>query len=100
MLTHTSTCPFNYANSIKYYEVEEVLTVYGKASHKLFLIKWEGYPADSNSWVPEHSLLRDGCKESIDAFWLKSGINPQVSGEHVIFPLMTATTDRHGLFTA
>ena len=68
MLTHTSTCPFNYVNSSKYYEVKEVLAVYGKAVRKLFLIKWEGYPADSNSWVPEHSLLRDGCKESIDAF--------------------------------
>ena len=26
--------------------------------------------------MPEHSLLRDGCKDTIDAFWLSSGINP------------------------
>ena len=76
MLTHTTTCPFNYANSSKYFEVEEVRAVYGKASRKLFFVKWEGYPETENSWVPEGSLLRDGCKESIDDFWLKSGINP------------------------
>ena len=39
---------------------------------RLFLVKWEGYPESENSWMPEGSLLRDGCKESIDAFWLKS----------------------------
>ena len=76
MLTHTTTCHFNYANTSKYFEVEEVLAVFGKASRKLFLVKWEGYPESRNSWLPEQSLLRDGCKESIDAFWLKSGINP------------------------
>ena len=53
-----------------------VRAVYGKASRKLFLVKWEGYPESDNSWMPEGSLLRDGCKESIDEFWLKSGLSP------------------------
>ena len=26
--------------------------------------------------MTEHSLLRDGCKDSIDEFWLRTGINP------------------------
>ena len=66
----------NYTNSSKYYDVEEIRTVYGKASHKLFLMKWEGYPESKKSWLTEHSLLQDGCKESIDDFCLKSGISP------------------------
>ena len=44
MLRHVTTCPFNYANSSRYFEVEKVLSVYGKASRKLFLVKWEDYP--------------------------------------------------------
>ena len=76
MLTHTTTCPFNYANTSKYFDVEAIRAVYGKAERKLFLVKWEGYEESENSWLPEQSLLRDGCKESIDAFWLESGLNP------------------------
>ena len=76
MKIHAASCPFNYGNTSEYFSVEEILAVYGKASRKLFLIKWEGCPESENSWVPEHSLLQDGCKESIDDFWEKSGINP------------------------
>ena len=68
ILIHANSCPFNYDNTSEYYEVEEIRSVYGKASRKLFLVKWEGYGEERNSWVPEGSLLRDGCKESIDAF--------------------------------
>ena len=28
MLTHATTCPFNYENTSQYYEVEKILTVY------------------------------------------------------------------------
>ena len=42
MITHTTACSFNYANTSKYFAVEEILAVYGKVSRSL--IKWEGYP--------------------------------------------------------
>ena len=76
MLRHATTCDFNYAVSSKYYEVDRILKVYGKARRKLFLVRWEGYTEEDDSWVTEHSLLRDGCKDSIDEFWLRTGINP------------------------
>ena len=33
---------------------------------------WTG----EDSWLPKHSLLCGGCKDSIDEFWLKSGKDP------------------------
>ena len=97
MLSHVTSCPFNYANSSRYFEVEEVLTVYGKASRKLFLVKWEGFPDSENSWVPEHSLFRDGCKESIDNFWASSDINPAKN----FFPFsLIPSEDREGTCAA
>ena len=56
-------------------EVEKLLTVFGKATRKLFLTKWVGHPGE-DSWMPEHLLLKEGCKDSIDDFWLKSGLSP------------------------
>ena len=76
MLRHATTCDFNYGVSSKYYEVEKVMAVYGKASRKLFRVRWAGYGEDEDSWETEHSLLRDGCKESIDDFWMRTGTNP------------------------
>ena len=49
--------------------------VYGKAERKLFLVQWADHPGE-DSWLPEHALLRDGCKQSIDDFWLITGKNP------------------------
>ena len=68
MWTHATTCQFNYVNTSEYFEVEKILAVYGKSTRKLFLVSWKGYPDSANSWLPERSLLRDGCKESIDEF--------------------------------
>ena len=72
MVIHTASCQCNYVNSNKYYTVEAIRAVYGKSSLKLFLVKWEGYGEDENSWVTEDSLLCDGFKEIIDNF---SGLN-------------------------
>ena len=56
--------------------VKEIKTVFGKVERKLFLVSWEGYGEEEDLWMPEHSLLHDGCKDTIDSFWLSSGINP------------------------
>ena len=56
--------------------VNHIRAVFGKAERKLFLVRWEGYEEEDDSWETEHSLLRDGCKESIDEFWLRTKINP------------------------
>ena len=75
MLQHAAHCAFNYQNSSQYTPVEEIIAVFGKSQRKLFLVKWEGHPGE-DSCLPEHSLLEDGCKDSIDEFWHKSGLNP------------------------
>ena len=56
--------------------MDKILAVYGKAQRKLFYVRWEGYNSDEDSWVTEHSLLADGCKDAIDEFWLRTDINP------------------------
>ena len=76
MLRHATTCDFNYGVTSNYFEVEKIKAVFGKSQRKLFLVSWKGYGEEEDSWVTEHSLMRDGCKESIDDFWLRTGINP------------------------
>ena len=75
MLIHVNSCAYNYANTSKYFEVKQILDVYGKAERRLFLVDWENHPG-KESWLTEHSLLSDGCKDSIDDFWLRTGKNP------------------------
>ena len=75
MLIHRNNCSYNYGTTDKAWEVDKILNVFGKADHKLFLVQWTDKPGE-DSWQPEHLLLRDGCKESIDDFWLRSGANP------------------------
>ena len=75
MAIHACSCSFNYGRTEEAFPVEEVLEVFGKATRKLFLVQWEGYPGQ-DSWVPEDSLIQDGCAEAIKEFWIKSGKNP------------------------
>ena len=67
MLQHAAHCAFNYQNTSQYTPIEEIIAVFGKAKRKLFLVKWEEHPGE-DSWLPEHSLLEDGYKDSIDEF--------------------------------
>ena len=75
MKVHSCSCNFNYGLTDKKWEVEEIVDVFGNASRKLFLVRWTGRPGE-DSWEKEHSLLEDGCAESIRDFWIKSGKNP------------------------
>ena len=52
------------------YEVERVLddrNVGGKSSKKEFLIKWQGYGPEHNTWEPEKNLKN--CKEILEEYW-------------------------------
>ena len=75
MIRHVHSCNFNYGLTDKRWEVERIIDVFGKAERKLFLVQWEGLPGE-DSWQKEHSLLEDGCAETIKAFWQDSGKNP------------------------
>ena len=75
MKIHMCTCIFNYGTTDEAYQVDEITTVFGKAERRLFKVKWDGYTGQ-DSWVPEHSLLQDGCMEAIKTFWEKTGKNP------------------------
>lgn len=75
MTIHCSSCNFAYATTETKDEVEEIISVFGKAERKLFLVRWKGFPGQ-DSWEKEHSLLQDGCAPSIKDFWNRSGLNP------------------------
>lgn len=49
------------------YEVEDVLQSKEENGERLFLVKWKGYPHDSNSWEPEKNLAN--ASELIGKFW-------------------------------
>ena len=75
MTTHSCSCEFNYGLTDEKWEVAQILAVFGNATRKLFLVQWEDHPGE-DSWEKEHSLLEDGCAESIKDFWNRSGKNP------------------------
>ena len=87
MRIHCAACNFNYGLTDKKWEVEKILTVFGRTERKLFLVQWKGCPGQ-DSWQKEHSLMQDGCAESIKTFWNDSGLNPALDfypdpdGEH------------------
>lgn len=49
------------------YEVEDILQSKEDNGVRLFLVKWKGYPHDSNSWEPEKNLTN--ASEAIGKFW-------------------------------
>ena len=75
MRIHSSTCNFNYGLTDQKWEVEKIIAVFGRAERKLFLVRWANRPGE-DSWQKEHSLLQDGCAESIKEYWNNSGTNP------------------------
>ena len=76
MMLHRASCQFNYATTEQTWEVESIVGVFGRRERWLFKIRWLGLNPEEDTWEPEHLLLRDGCKESVDAFWAQSGLNP------------------------
>ena len=60
-------------------EIEEVRAGYGRDTRNLMLVEWVVYSEvhpKTTSFQSERLLLRDGCKPTLDNFWLYSGINP------------------------
>lgn len=75
MKIHSATCKFNYGTTEETYEVGSICVVFGKKERQFYLVKWDNYPGE-DSWDLEHMLLQDGCKPTIDEFWLRTGKNP------------------------
>ena len=74
MLIHRAQYKFNYGTTEESFTVKGIKEVYGKAARRLYLVEWCDHPG-SESWEPEHLLLEDGCKPTIDEFWLRSKKN-------------------------
>jgi hypothetical protein len=51
------------------YTVEAILNHRGPEHKREFLIKWKGFPADSNTWEPECNLLT--CQNLLKKYWTK-----------------------------
>ena len=75
MKIHSAGCKFNYGTTEETFDVKSIREVFGKKARRLYLVEWRDYPG-SDSWEPEHMLLEDGCKPTIDEFWLRSKRNP------------------------
>ena len=75
MLVHSAGCKFNHGATEETFEVNDIKAVYGRAVRKLYLVEWRDHPG-KDSWEPEHMLLEDGCKPTIDEFWARSKRNP------------------------
>ena len=76
---HCGTCNFGYGTTDEKWEVDSIEKVFGKTERKLFLVHWRGHPASAESREKEHSLLEDGCAESVKEFWNRSGLNPSLA---------------------
>ena len=51
------------------YEVEAITdTMTSEDGKVLYLVKWQGWPAEASTWQSESQLLADGCGESVQAF--------------------------------
>ena len=75
MMIHRASCNCGYSTTEKKFVVGEILAVFGKASRKLYRVRWENYPdPEEDTWETEKMLLEDGCRETIDEFWERSGI--------------------------
>ena len=51
--------PADIIDGVEHFHVEAFLDSRNTGRRKKFLVKWTGYPADRNEWVPEHTLRED-----------------------------------------
>jgi hypothetical protein len=51
------------------YTVEAILNHRGPEHKREFLIKWKGFPTESNTWEPESNLLT--CQNLLQKYWTK-----------------------------
>ena len=74
MHNHRASCIFNYGTTDEVYELEGIADVFGHIDNRWFLVKWKDY--DEMEWEREHLLARDGCGDTIRAYWATSGRSP------------------------
>ena len=74
MYIHRANCIHNYDATEEAFPVEDILDVFGFATSRWFLVKYQGH--EKPEWNREHLLKRDGCHDAIRSYWAKSGRNP------------------------
>ncbi len=57
------------------YDVAEILDVRSKGAGRQFLVHWEGYGSDHDTWEDEQDLAN--CKDKLQQFWSAKG-EPQL----------------------
>jgi len=50
------------------YRVEKIVSGEKRGRIRYFLIKWEGYPEEENTWEPERNLLGASVKRMVAAY--------------------------------
>ena len=72
---HVTSCNFQHGLTDEAYPIEKINAVFGSTKYRWFRVQWDGHPGE-DSWMPERSLVKQGCKESIKDFWRNNNVCP------------------------
>lgn len=72
---HTKSCNHQHGLTDKEFPIDKLNAVFGTPQFRWFKVQWEGYPGQ-DSWMPERSLKKQGCADSIKDFWRSSNKCP------------------------
>ena len=65
---HKAACSKQHGLTDEVFTIERINATFGTPNDRWYRVEWLGYPGQ-DSWEPERSLVRQGCEESIKAFW-------------------------------
>ena len=80
---HKAACNKQHGLTDESYEIKRINAVFGRPQDRWFRVEWVGHPG-KDSWEPERSLTRQGCEQSIKAFWDSVTLSP--SAEFIADP--------------
>ena len=64
----------------KYYQIERVLDhrviKRGRGTRREYLIRWEGYPLEHDTWEPESNIAESERGETLRRYWEYIGLDP------------------------
>ena len=72
---HKAACDKQHGLTDEAYVIERINAVFGTPQDRWFRVQWQDHPG-KDSWEPERSLTRQGCEQSIKAFWNSCSLNP------------------------
>ena len=72
---HMASCDRQHGLTDEAFTIEGIDATFGTPECRWYRVQWEGYKG-ADTWEPERSLVRQGCEDSIKAFWSRSKHSP------------------------